>query len=151
MAKSKNLEVTVEVKVDSESIVKLLEPIRDHHVEALKNIDSVIAKYKGEEPDDHEKIYIIDAAAIPAGYYLRASVVEAITLEIAKDYLLTGELAAGASLTNEVEARHGKTDQISDQENDNSERGAGSEDPNDSENNGSGAGSSDPDPSGPRS
>jgi len=151
MAKSKSNEITIDVKVDPAGLVALFESIREHHVEQIQNLDKFIAKYKGESgPQDEAQIYIIDAAAIPAAYYLRESVQAAIKAEIAKDYQLGQELPAGASLTNQVEARHGKTDQISGPEDDNAERGTGSEDPESSKDHGGSAGSSDPDPSRPR-
>lgn len=147
MAKSNAGEVTIEVKVDPASVIRLLEPMREHHEEALKNIDLLIAKYRGEAPAETE-IYIIDAAALPAEYYLRESVQAAILAEIRKDYQNTNQLPAGASLKNEVEARSGETEKISDKEDDSVERGAGSEDPERGADNGSETGGGDPDPGG---
>lgn len=147
MAKSNAGEVTIEVKVDPASVIRLLEPMREHHEEALKNIDLLISKYRGEAPAQAE-IFIIDAAALPAEYYLRESVQAAILSEIRKDYENTNQLPAGASLKNEVEARSGETEKISDKEDDSVERGTGSENPERGADNGSETGGGDPDPRG---
>lgn len=105
-----------------------------------------------KDPDaETPEIFIIDPAALPAAYYLRESVVAAVKAEILRDHQAGQPLPAGASLKNEVEARHGETDQISDKTDDNSERRTGSEDPKSGGDNGSETGSSSPDPSGPRS
>ena len=147
MAKSNAGEVTIEVKVDPASVIRLLEPMREHHEEALKNIDTLIAKYRGEAPAEVE-IFIIDASALPVEYYLRESVQAAILNEIRKDYQNTNQLPAGASLKNEVEARSGETQEIPDKTDDSVERGTGSEDPERGPDNGSETGGGDPDPSG---
>lgn len=147
MAKSNAGEVTIEVKVDPASVIRLLEPMKEHHEEALKNIDILIAKYQGEAPAETE-IFIIDASALPVEYYLRESVQAAILNEIRKDYQKTNQLPSGASLKNEVEARSGETEKISDKEDDSVERGTGSEDPERGANNGSETGGGDPDTSG---
>lgn len=148
MAKSNAGEVTIEVQVDPASVIRLLEPMRDHHIDALKNIDTLIAKYQGVAVPEEAEIFIIDAAALPAEYYLRESVQAAILDEIRKDYKKSNQLPAGASLKNEVEARSGETEKISDKEDDSVERGTGSEDPERGADNGSETGGGDPDTSG---
>jgi hypothetical protein len=143
--------VSITVKLDPRGLVPLLKTIRDNQAEALKNTEKMIANLEtpGESFPDPE-IFIIDLAAIPAAYYLRDSVVEAVRAEILRDYQNGQPIPAGASLKNEVEARSGETDKVSDPSDDNTEQRTGSEDPASSADNGSEAGSSSPDPSGPR-
>ncbi len=111
--------------------------------------EKVLAIIDGDDstaPD--QEIFIIDAAALPAEYYLRESVQAAILEEIHKDYAISNQLPAGASLKNEVEARSGETQEIPDKTDDSVERGTGSEDPQGGSDNGSETGGGDPDPSG---
>lgn len=111
--------------------------------------EKVLAIVEDGEPEiSTPEIFIIDAAALPAEYYLRESVQAAILDEIHKDYQKTNQLPAGASLKNEVEARSGETQEISDKTDDSVERGTGSEDPERGADNGSETGGGDPDPSG---
>jgi hypothetical protein len=148
MAKSNN-EVSITVQVDPAGLVPLLEMIRDDQEKALKNTEQMIANLRTDKsvaPDP--EIYVIDAAALPAEYYLRESVQAAILGEIRKDYKKSNQLPAGASLKNEVEARSGETEKISDKKNDSVEPGTGPENPGGRENNGSETGGGDPDTSG---
>ncbi len=111
------------------------------------NVDIIYAA-ESQENEEKTEIYIIDAAALPAEYYLRESVQAAILDEIGKDYKKTNQLPAGASLKNEVEARSGETEKISDQKNDSVEPGTGPENPESGSDNGSETGRSDTDTSG---
>lgn len=148
MAKSdKSLSITV--SVDPKGLVPFMKTIRENQARALDNIDKMIANMEGAgEAVSDPEIFIIDAAALPAEYYLRESVQAAILDEIRKDYANTNQLPAGASLKNEVEARSGETQTISDQKNDSVEPGAGSEDPERGPDNGSETGGGDSDISG---
>lgn len=151
MAKSRDIAGTITVKVDPSALLPLFESMRDDATDRAIELNKFIKKIKGGEvPSETPEIYLIDAAALPAAYYLRDSVQEAILSEIRKDYEITKQLPPGASLSNQVEARDGKTEEISSPEDDNSERGTGSADPDGSGDNGTPAGGSDPDPSGPR-
>lgn len=144
--------VSVTVKLDPKGLLPLLRTIRDDEADSLKKLDALIANL--ETPGENvpaPEIFIIDAAAIPAAYYLRDSVVEAVKAEILRDHKNGQPVPAGASLKNEVEARSGETDKVSDPSDDNTEQRTGSEDPASSANNGGEAGSSSQDPSGPRS
>lgn len=148
MAKSNN-EVSITVQVDPAGLVPILEVIRDDQEKALRNTEQMIANLRTDKsvvPDP--EIFVIDAAALPAEYYLRESVQAAILDEIRKDYKKSNQLPAGASLKTEVEARSGETEKISDKENDSVERGTGSEDPERGADNGSKTGGGDPDTSG---
>lgn len=111
--------------------------------------EKVLAIVEDESPETSDsEIFIIDAAALPAEYYLRESVQAAILDEIHKDYQNTKQLPAGASLKNEVEARSGETQEIPDKTDDSVERGTGSEDPERGADNGSQAGGGDSNSSG---
>lgn len=97
---------------------------------------------------DEPEIRIIEQGAIPAAYYYRPAVVEAIRQEIIKDHKSGQPIPPGVELINQEEdAQNGKTEKISDPENDSTIGGDGSEPSPDGSNDGSqnsGGGSSDP-------
>ena len=93
------------------------------------------------EPSEDPEIRIIEAASLPAAYYMRDSVMEAIKTEILKDHKAGQPIPPGAELINQ-EDPNGQTEKISDLENDNDERGDTSESNSDSENDGDRSGSS---------
>lgn len=139
-----------EVPLGSIEVEVTITPAQKKTIQKVANkfADEIQEIISGPAKSSEPEIFIIDAAALPAEYYLRESVQDAILAEIRKDYQNTNQLPAGASLKNEVEARSGETEKISDQENDKSERGTGSPDPEIGSDNGSETGGGDPDTSG---
>ena len=123
-------------------------------VEFVKAMKPLLDKMKdvreagGLDPFREPEIRIIEQGAIPAAYYYRPAVIEAIRQEILKDHKAGQPIPPGAELINQEEdAENGKTEKISDPENDSTKRGDGSEPPKDGSNDGdqnSGGGASDP-------
>lgn len=89
--------------------------------------------------DPEPEIHIIEQSAIPAGYFMRPSVQEAVLAEITKDYKATGQIAPGAELIGQEEESDGETKEISSPEDDSVFGGAGSEPSQDGSDNGSSA------------
>lgn len=71
-------------------------------------------------PQTKPIVIIVDPGSLPAGLFMRTSVLDAVRKEIEADYINTGELPQGAILNEEVE-ESGKTKEISNQ-NDSSNR-----------------------------
>jgi len=93
------------------------------------------------DKESEPEIRIIEQGAIPAAYYYRDSVVEAIRAEILKDHKAGQPIPPGVELIkNEEEDINGEAKEISGSENDSTIGGDGSESPGDGENNGSPAG-----------
>lgn len=148
MSKKSN-EIEIEVKVDPAGIIIILEQIKDYHTKSGIELDAAIARIRGDAPELAEpEIRIIEQGAIPAAYYYRPAIVEAIRQEILKDHKAGQPIPPGAELINQEEdAQNGKTEKISDPENDSTIGGDGSEPPKDGSNDGdknSGGGASDP-------
>lgn len=59
-------------------------------------------------------VIVVDPGSLPAGLFMRTSVLDAVRKEIEADYKNTGELPQGAILNEEVE-ESGKTKEISNQ------------------------------------
>jgi hypothetical protein len=104
-----------------------------------------VAKFKTGETDP--EIRIIDTAALPASYFMRDSVLEAVRAELLSDYKKTGELPRGVELIGE-EAPNGETKEIPDPTIDSDERGDGPTTPGNGDDNGSQTGSRGEDNSG---
>lgn len=145
----KNKEISITVQVDPAGLIPLLEMIRDDQSKALSNTEQMIANLRTDKRVPAEpEIRIIEQGAIPAAYYYRPAVVEAIRQEIIKDHKAGQPIPPGVELINQEEdAQNGKTEKISDPENDSTIGGDGSEPSPDGSNDGSqnsGGGSSDP-------
>jgi hypothetical protein len=110
--------------------------------------NDIVGYFNDTKGSQDPEIRIIEQGAIPAAYYYRPAVVEAIRQEILKDHKAGQPIPPGAELINQEEdAENGKTEKISDPENDSAIGGDGSEPPKDGSNDGdqnSGGGASDP-------
>lgn len=135
---SKESSIKVKVKIDPDSM-KLIESF----AKAAKDAHDLALKLAGAglmTTDQEPEIRIIEPGALPAGLYMRDSVLAAVHAEIVKDYKATGQVAPGAELIGQEEASDGETEKVHKAENDSAQRGAGSEPSQDSGDNGSPAG-----------
>lgn len=113
----------------------------------VKVSDEILAIIDDDQNDNNPDIRIIDTAALPASYFMRDSVLEAVRAEIIKEYKANGTLPRGVELIGE-EADNGETKEISDPTIDSNERGDGPETPGNGDDNGSQTGGGGEDNSG---
>lgn len=133
----KSAEIEIPVTINPEGMIVFLEGLKKFHSEQLKQIEQAISNFSGEKiKAEDPEIRIIEMGALPAAYFMRDSVIAAIHAEIVQD------IKNNQPVPNGVEVINGETNQISDSEDDQSQRGDGSESPKDGSNNGSAAGSS---------
>lgn len=110
---------------------------RDIKAIANKFADEIQEVISGPKKSDEPEIRIIEPGALPAGLYMRDSVLAAVHAEIIKDYKATGQVAPGAELIGQEEESNGETKEISSPDNDSDDGGNGQATPGDSGDNGS--------------
>lgn len=125
--------------ISPEQAIAMLENMQSVGETLVKFSTKTLANIKGKQSEP--EIRIIEQGAIPAAYYYRDSVVEAIRAEILKDHKAGQPIPPGVELIkNEEEDINGEAKEISGSENDSTIGGDGPESPGDGENNGSPAG-----------
>jgi hypothetical protein len=143
---NKESSIKIRVKMDENSIraIEAFAMAAKNAQDAADILLGNITTETGKEPE----IRIIEQGAIPAAYYYRDSVIEAIRQEIIKDHKAGQPIPPGVELiNNEEDSQNGETEKISDPENDSTKRGDGSEPSPDGSNDGdqnSRGGASDP-------
>lgn len=123
---------------DPEQIVAGLKAMVTLGDSMSRTASKLLKQFEGETPEN--EVAIIDAAAIPAAYFMRDSVLEAVRLELIKDIKNNQPVPPG------VEVLNGETEKVSDPESDKSKQGPGSKSQKNSSDNGppdSGSGESD--------
>lgn len=132
----------------NDEITKIIQETITQGEKTLRKLRELIDEPGSIVDKKEPEIRIIEQGAIPAAYYYRPAVIEAIRQEILKDHKSGQPIPPGVELINQEEDEtNGKTEKISDPENDSAIGGDGSEPPKDSGDNGdqnSGSGSSDP-------